>query len=204
MIEVSGAVTKPVTVPLADLATLPRREMIADFHCVAGWTATNLHWEGVSFVTFYRRVVEPLVRPDTSITHIIFGGLDGFQSVVSIEDALADDVLIAERLDGQLLDGDHGAPARLVSPDQYGYINTKHLCHIELHTARPTKSLGAAHPISQAMLRGPLVMRHPRARVWEEERHPFLPARLLRSFYRLFIPPGVYLSARGSRRSRTP
>jgi hypothetical protein len=27
--------------------------------------------------------------------------------------------------------------------------------------------------------------------VWEEERHPYLPARLLRPFYRLFIKPGI-------------
>ena len=56
---------------------------------------------------------------------------------MSIEDALADDVLIAEHLDGRPLDGDHGAPARLVSPDQYGFVSTKHLCSIELHTGVP-------------------------------------------------------------------
>jgi DMSO/TMAO reductase YedYZ molybdopterin-dependent catalytic subunit len=116
---------------------------------------------------------------------------------------LAEDVLIAERLDGRPLDGDHGAPARLVSPNQYGYVSTKHLCRIELHTAEPTE-IYAAHPISQIILRGPLIMPHPRARVWEEERHPHLPAWLLRLVGRLLTPPGVFLCARGSRRGRTP
>jgi len=201
VIEISGAVAKPFALPLAELATLPRRELTADFHCVAGWSATNLHWEGVAFEAFYRLIIEPSVEPDTSITHVVFGGLDGFQSVVSLEDALPEDVLIAERLDGPPLDDDHGAPARLISPSQYGYVSTKHLCHIELHTAEPTENPGAAHPFSRMVLRGPLIMRHPRARVWEEERHPYLPARLLRPFYRLTVPPGVFLCARGSRRT---
>jgi DMSO/TMAO reductase YedYZ molybdopterin-dependent catalytic subunit len=203
VIEISGAVAKSFALPLAELATLPRRELTADFHCVAGWSATSLHWEGVAFETFYRMIIEPSVRPDTSVTHVVFGGLDGYQSVVPIEDALAEDVLIAEHLDGRPLDDDHGAPARLVSPNQYGYVSTKHLCRIELHTAEP-KNLAAASPIARVMLCGPLIMRHPRARVWKEERHPYTPAWLLRPVYRLLIPPLMFLCARGSRRSRTP
>ncbi len=199
MIEISGAGIKSFALPLAALATLPRRELTADFHCVAGWSATNLQWEGVAFETFYRMIIEPAVQPDTTVTHVAFGGLDGHRSVVSIEDALTEDVLIAERLAGRPLDAVHGAPARLVSPDQYGYVSTKHLCRIELHTAEPT-GIQAAHPISQVVLRGPLVMPHPRARVWAEERHPYLPARLLRPLYRLSIPLGVILGARGRRR----
>ena len=61
--------------------------------------------------------------------------------MVAIEDALAEDVLIAERLNGRPLDSDHGAPARLVSPNQYGYVNTKHLCAIELHTAEANRDV---------------------------------------------------------------
>jgi DMSO/TMAO reductase YedYZ molybdopterin-dependent catalytic subunit len=188
------------SVPLTELAALPRRGLIADFHCVSGWSATDLRWEGVPFEAFHRLVIEPSVQPGTTITHVLFGGLDGFQSVVTIEDALGEDVLIADRLDGRPLDADHGAPVRLVSPKQYGYISTKHLSQIELHTAEPAKDLGAAHPISEVALRGPLVKRHPRARVWEEERHPYLPNRLLRPLYRLAIRPGVFLSARGHSR----
>src|SRR6266567_1512660 len=103
-LEISGAVAKPFALPLAELATLPRRELTADFHCVAGWSATNLHWEGVAFETLYRTVIEPSLQPDASVTHVVFGGLDGYRSFVGIEDALADDVLIADRLDGRPLD----------------------------------------------------------------------------------------------------
>jgi DMSO/TMAO reductase YedYZ molybdopterin-dependent catalytic subunit len=197
-IEISGAVPRSFALPLAELARLPRRELTTDFHCVAGWSATNLQWEGVAFETFYRRVIEPSIPSHTSVTHLVFGGLDGYESLVSIEDAMGDDVLIAEHLDGRPLDGDHGAPVRLVSPSQYGYVSTKHLCRIEVYTSRPVKNLGAASSIARVGLRGPLVMRHPRARVWLEERHPYLPARSLRPVYRLLSKPIALLSARGA------
>src|SRR5438067_615594 len=180
----------------AELATLPRRELTADFHCVAGWSATDLHWEGVAFETFYRMIIEPSLQPDTSVTHVVFGGLDGYRSVVSIEDALAEDVLIAERLDGRPLDGDHGAPARLVSPNQYGFMSTKHLCRIELHTAEPAANY---HPSPIIQLGLQLVKPHRRARVWQEERHRYLPAWSVRRVYRLLIPVIAFLCSRGSR-----
>jgi DMSO/TMAO reductase YedYZ molybdopterin-dependent catalytic subunit len=102
-------------VPLAVLRTLERRELTADFHCVAGWSATDVRWEGVAFATFHCRFIEPAI----AISHVVFAGLDGHRSAATIEDVLAANVLIAGHLDGRPLDGDHGAPVRLVSPDQY-------------------------------------------------------------------------------------
>jgi DMSO/TMAO reductase YedYZ molybdopterin-dependent catalytic subunit len=195
VIEITGSLAGSLTVPLTALASHPRRELTADFHCVAGWSATNLLWEGVAFETFYRAHVEPLLQADAPITHVVFEGLDGYRSIVLIEDVLADGVLIAEGLNGLPLDSDHGAPARLVSPSKYGFVSTKHLCRIELHTSEPAASY---HPdrLIQAGLR--LVTPHPRARVWQEERHRYLPARLVRPVYRRLIRPFASLSARGS------
>ena len=101
------------------------------------------------------------------MTHVAFGGLDGHRSVATLEDALAANVLIAENLDGRPLDADHGAPARLVSPSQYGFMSTKHLSRIEMRTAGRT---GGPRSLADVLLE-----EHPRARVWEEERHGSLP-----------------------------
>lgn len=195
VIKISGAMAKPFAIPVADLAALPRRAITADFHCVAGWSSTNLRWEGVTFETFYRLIIQPSVSPNTPVTHVVFGGLDGYRSVVTIEDALGKDVLIAEHLDGHPLDSDHGAPVRLASPTQYGFISTKHLCRIELHTTEPKGNHRSA--IQQLPLS--LLAPHPRARVWKEERHRYLPAWSLRHAYRALIAPIARLCARGSR-----
>ena len=197
VIEIAGAVTEPFAIKVADLASLPRRQLTADFHCVAGWSATDLHWEGVAFQTVYSKVIEPALRPGAPITHVGFRGLDGYRSVALLEDALAGKVTIVDRLNGRALDGDHGAPVRLVSPDQYGFMSTKHLCRIELHTAEPKQ---AHHPSPLMRMGLQLVKPHARARVWEEERHRHLPAWALRPVYRLLIPPIRWVSARGSGR----
>ena len=202
LIEIGGEVTKPVTFPVPELATLPRRQLDADFHCVAGWSATGLRWEGVPFEAFYRAIVEPSLRPGAHITHLVFEGLDGYRSVVTIDDALAGDALIADHLDGRPLDGDHGAPARFVNPGQYGFINTKHLCRIEVHTRALTEDYRRLSRLVQVFLRGPFAP-HPRARVWEEERHRHLPAWLVRPVYRFAIAPIRLLSERGSARARS-
>jgi DMSO/TMAO reductase YedYZ molybdopterin-dependent catalytic subunit len=115
-IEIGGAVREPFTVPLVELATLPRCEITADFHCVAGWSATGLRWEGVAFETFYRLVILPSVPADASITHVVFEGLDGYRSIALIEDALAEDVLIAEQLDDRPLDDNPRRPCPIGEP----------------------------------------------------------------------------------------
>ena len=189
-IEISGAVTTPFALPLAELARLPRREITADLHCVAGWSAVGLRWEGVAFTTFYKEIIEPALDGAPPVTHVVFRGLDGHRSVVMLEDVLDDDVLIAEHLDGRPLDGDHGAPVRLVSPGQYGFISTKHLSRIVLHTSAPANT-----PRSVA---DRLLEEHPRARVREEERHGTVPGRWVRPIYRLLIPPIRILCARGA------
>ena len=195
VIEIGGAVVQPTSVPVAKLATLPRRELTADLHCVAGWSATGLRWEGVAFATVYREVIEPVLATATPITHVVFEGLDRYRSIVQLEDALGDDVLIADHLDGRPLDGDHGAPVRLVSPSQYGFISTKHLCRIELHVAEPSARY---HPSRQIQLWLTLVKPHRRARVWKEERHRYLPATLVRPLYHRLVPTTRALGARRS------
>ena len=190
VLEIGGIVTAEFDVPLTALATLPRRELTADFHCVAGWTATGLHWEGVAFEHLYRSLIEPALPPGSSATHLVFRGLDGYQAIARIDDALADDVLIADRLDGHPLDGDHGAPVRLVSPAQYGYMSTKHLHRIEVHSGEPKRPRWTL--VGSWLLRS-----HPRARVAEEERHGLMPGRLVRPFYAALKGPLLWLTARG-------
>jgi DMSO/TMAO reductase YedYZ molybdopterin-dependent catalytic subunit len=185
-IDIGGAVTELLSLPLRELRTLPRREVVADFHCVAGWSATGLRWEGVPFADFHREVLAP--RAAATVTHVRFVGSDGHWSVALLADVLGEDVLLAQQLDGRPLDGHHGAPLRLVSPGQYGFINTKHLQRIELLTEEPATCVGSASTEAGIGLRLLGYKRFVRARVWEQERHRFLPPRLVRELSRLLIP----------------
>ena len=183
-IEIRGVLDEPVTLPVSELSTMPRRKLTADFHCVSGWTATDVQWEGVAFADVYDALLRPRLTPGLAVTHVVLEGLDGYRSVAWLEDLLDPAVLVADRLDGHPLDSDHGAPVRLVSPAQYGYVSTKHLARIELHTSEPRMRY---HPNSRSNLRLQLVKPHPRARVAREERHRYLPGRLVRPLYHRLI-----------------
>lgn len=172
-----GARTAPIEIAVDELVGTDPRELHADFHCVAGWSVTGLQWEGAAFADVYHRYVAPALAPGTVVTHVLVRGLDGEHFVAELEDLLADDVLLADRLGGRPLDGDHGAPLRLVNPAQYGYANIKHVCRIDVLTAAPQAGSPA--------LADRLLQSHPRARVWEEERHGSLPGWLIRPIYRV-------------------
>jgi DMSO/TMAO reductase YedYZ molybdopterin-dependent catalytic subunit len=199
-LTVTGAVESEGEIPLADLAALPRRQMVADFHCVAGWSVQGLRWEGILFRDLYESVIAKR-QTQAPITHIRFVGIDGFQSVLAIDDALEDDVMVADHLDGEPLTGEHGGPVRLVCPSRYGYKSAKHLRTIELHTSEPAE--GHADGTLNVGLR--LVKPHPRARVAAEERHGRLPAWSVRwAYFHVLHPVFRFLCAIGDRRSAPP
>jgi len=196
-IEITGDLVRHLSFSPADLPDLPRREIAADFHCVAGWSALGLTWEGVAFADLYRLLIEPALAPDARVRYVVFVGIDGYRSIVVLDDALAADVLVADRLNGEALTPEHGAPTRLVSPQQYGFISTKHLTRIELYHYEP---VGFFHPrrATQRALRA--VRPHPRARVWYEERHRHVPSWITRPIYRLLVklPAPLLTTASGS------
>jgi len=193
-IEISGAGIVTARIDAAALSPLPRREIVADFHCVAGWTTRDLRWEGVLLRDLYE-TLEPV--PGT--THLRACGRDGFRAVLLLEDALAEDVLIADRLDGAPLPLEHGGPWRLLSATQYGYKSVKHLCRIELHAGEPSDR--HLRPITGVALGalGP----HPRARVWQEERHRHRPPQSIRWAVGPLLHPVIYtLNYLGALRTR--
>jgi len=155
-IAIAGVVIGAARLDAASLSRLPRHEIVADFHCVAGWSARDLRWEGVRL----RDLLESL-EPALDATHLRACGRDGFRAVLVLEDALGDDVLIADRLDGDPLPIEHGGPWRLVSASQYGYKSVKHLCRIELHSREPSDRHRRLITGLALSALGP----HPRARV---------------------------------------
>lgn len=157
---------------------LPRTSMVSDFHCVTTWTHRRIEWSGVRFADLHREIIEPLAKPGIDSQFILLKAQDGYRTSLPLNDLLRDDVLLADRLNGQPLDIAHGAPLRLVAPAHYGYKSVKHL-----------KSIG--YWTDARMYRPPLLkfMDHPRGRVAMEERGRWFPGWLLRYAYRPLIGP---------------
>ncbi|MCE2901135.1 MAG: molybdopterin-dependent oxidoreductase [Gemmatimonadetes bacterium] len=174
-LTITGAVSRERHLVRA-LDGLSRVEQISDFHCVTTWSVRGLRWEGVRFAEFYARVVVPHAAPSPGATLVALYGQDGACTGMVLEDLLADDVLLADRLNGEPLSIDHGAPLRLVAPAHYGYKSVKHLSRIEFR-----------EPASGYRVSGLRFMDHPRARVVLEERGRSLPGWFLRFVYRPLI-----------------
>lgn len=177
-LEVSGALERSIVLTAIELATLPRVTLTADFHCAAGWSHRAPKWSGFRFLDVWDRLIVPNAQPASEHRFVVLRCQDGYRTALPLADLLAPDVLLADRLNDQLLTVEHGAPIRLVAPAHYGYKSAKHLDRIELRA----DDLGY-RPLL------PRLLDHPRARVALEERGQFLPGRLLRYLFRPFIGP---------------
>ena len=159
-----------------DLAALPRVTQVSDFHCVTTWSCLGLEWSGFRFRDFF----DKFISEHTSEDFTFFGSQDGFRARLLTEDLFADDVMLADRLNGEPLSVAHGSPLRLIAPAHYGYKNPKHLNQIEFG-------------MEASKFRGqtPGFMEHPRARVALEERGSFIPGRILRMLYRPMVGSSI-------------
>ena len=128
-IQIVGDVNTPVEVS-AELTRIARVEQRSDFHCVTTWTRRGLEWGGIRFSDFYRQIVVPLAGPHSDASFVVLHGQDGARSSLPLEDLLAPDVLLADRLNGQPLSITHRAPLRLVAPAHYGDKSVKHINRI--------------------------------------------------------------------------
>ena len=150
VLHVDGAVRRPLELGLADLRLRPRRTAAVTFECAGNGRARLLprplsqpwileavgtgEWSG----TPLRALLEEAGIED-GVCEILFTGLDhGVEGEVEqdyarslpLAEALHDDVLLADRLNGAPLPPQHGFPLRLVVPGWYGMTNVKWLTRI--------------------------------------------------------------------------
>ena len=118
-LKITGDIDESVTVS-DELRHLPRVDQTSDFHCVTTWTRRSLRWSGFRFSDFYERIVIPRARPRRNSLFVFLRCQDGYASSLPLADLLADTVLLADRLNGEPLSIEHGAPLRLVAPAHYG------------------------------------------------------------------------------------
>ncbi len=132
-LEIGGLVRRPRSLTYDELAALPQVKQVSTFHCVTGWTVHHVHWSGVRF-----QHVFDLVEPLPSATAVRFVSMERpYEDSLTLEQLRFPDAMLATGLDGQPLSRPHGAPARVVLPEMYGYKGVKWLTRMELVAKQP-------------------------------------------------------------------
>ena len=120
--KVEGEVEEPLDLGWPEFQALPHAKQIADFHCVTTWSKFDVDWDGVKFVD-----IAALALPTEAARYVIAHGFDDYTTNIPLADCLDDDVILADRLDGQPLPLQHGGPMRLVVPSLYAWKSAKFL-----------------------------------------------------------------------------
>jgi len=124
-LTVDGEVENPVSLTWQDFLSLPSVESTSDFHCVEGWSVMSCKWYGVRFSTLVN-----VVKPSKDAKYVFFRCSDGYTTSLNLGDLLEDNVLLAYKLDGRLLEESLGGPLRLIVPDKYAYKSAMWVQHI--------------------------------------------------------------------------
>jgi DMSO/TMAO reductase YedYZ molybdopterin-dependent catalytic subunit len=129
-LRIVGHVERPVTLPLADLRALPRAEQVSDFKCVTGWRVQDVRWGGVRLAD-----VIAAARPRAGWRSLRFISDEvPYDDSLTEAQAMLGDVMLALDMDDKPLSRAHGAPARVVMPQMYGYKSVKWVTRIEVRT----------------------------------------------------------------------
>src|SRR5215204_4647481 len=122
-LRIDGLVERPQTLTYADLLALPQADQTSDFHCVTGWSVDGVRWRGVRFADLLAAA-----EPRANARALAFVSAERpYVDTLTLRQALAPDAMLAHAMDGRPLTRPHGAPARVVMPQMYGYKGVKWL-----------------------------------------------------------------------------
>jgi DMSO/TMAO reductase YedYZ molybdopterin-dependent catalytic subunit len=124
--HIFGLVEEPAQLTWEEFKALPRKEVVADMHCVTRWSRFDVRWEGVPVAEVLK-----LVRVEPEARHALVHGEHGYTTNLPLEDFLRPTTLFALKHAGEPLPPDHGYPVRLVVPHLYAWKSAKWVRGVE-------------------------------------------------------------------------
>ncbi len=130
-LSISGLVNRTLELSLDDLQRLPRVDQWLTLRCVSnpvgGPLIGNGLWSGVPLHSLLE-----LAGAQPSATTLVIRARDAYSDSVPLARALSTSSLVAYGVNGDLLNRDHGFPARVLVPGLYGFKNVKWVERLEL------------------------------------------------------------------------
>lgn len=119
----SQLTSAPVALRRADLLRMEQRTASLPIACVEGWSTDDQAWTGVPLRDLAR--VAGVTRPSSVLVRSLERGGAFSRTVLSEDQIMNPDSLLALQVNGTDLSPDHGYPARVIVPDNPGVHNTK-------------------------------------------------------------------------------
>jgi DMSO/TMAO reductase YedYZ molybdopterin-dependent catalytic subunit len=131
---------------LGDVLGLARHDLVTELKCVEGWSEV-MHFGGVRFLDFVTRFglatrsgrpTDPQGNPQDLYRYVYLATPDEDYHVgLDMASALHPQTLLCDRMNGQPLTGQHGAPLRLYLAVKYGFKSLKRIGVIRFQDERP-------------------------------------------------------------------
>jgi len=124
-LTIDGEVENPIKLSWNDFMKLPKTVSTSDFHCVEGWSVLDCKWEGIHIPE-----IEKLVKPKEVAKAVTFECADTYTTSLFREELYGDDVLLAYKLNDEVLEEGLGFPVRLIVPRKYAYKSALWVVHL--------------------------------------------------------------------------
>jgi DMSO/TMAO reductase YedYZ molybdopterin-dependent catalytic subunit len=118
-LTIDGEVKFPMELNLTALKQLPQTSIIMQHVCVEGWAAI-VQWGG-----FRLRDLAAMAQPKNSARYVLFQSADKYTESWDLASALHPQTILADRMNGEILPDNNGAPLRLATPIKLGYKLSK-------------------------------------------------------------------------------
>jgi len=131
-LEVTGLVGNSGSYTYSEIQNLPSTSRAITLECIAngpgGHLMSTAIWQGVTLSSLL--ALHGGAQPSAS--YVAFYSVDGYNMSLPLSEVLADDALLAWRMNGVELPQRHGFPMRVLIPGHYGEENPKWLTRVEL------------------------------------------------------------------------
>jgi DMSO/TMAO reductase YedYZ molybdopterin-dependent catalytic subunit len=118
-LTIDGEVKFPMELNLTALKQLPQTSIIMQHVCVEGWAAI-VQWGGFRLLD-----LAAMAQPKDSARYVLFQSADKYTESWDLASALHPQTILADRMNGQILPDNNGAPLRLATPIKLGYKLSK-------------------------------------------------------------------------------
>jgi DMSO/TMAO reductase YedYZ molybdopterin-dependent catalytic subunit len=135
-LTIDGEVKFPMELNLKALNQLPQTSIIMQHVCVEGWAAI-VQWGG-----FRLRDLAKVVQPKDSARYVLFQSADKYTESWDLASALHPQTILADRMNGEILPDDNGAPLRLAAPIKLGYKLSKWVTKVTFASQIPKGGKG--------------------------------------------------------------